>query len=347
MEEPAVAVEKTEEPAPAETSYSKLYDDLFSSGKAVNMSKPVPKPSMEAQRLEEGSRKVLFSETFAKKKRNAFFNRKYESRDVLVIALLTVMHVGCLWAPATYSPAMVALALGLYFVTGCIGITFCYHRMLSHHSFVVPKWMEYAAAYCGVMTLQGDPIEWCSTHRYHHIHTDTPLDPHSTYEGAWWSHTGWILDWGSTKTRTDEDNARDLSSQPFYRWIQKTYIWHVGLSFALLYAIGGFPALIWGGCVRTAFVWHITWAINSVCHIYGRQTYDTKDLSKNNLTMGLIGFGEGWHNNHHAFEFSARHGLKWWQLDMTWGIIRALQVVGLAKKVKLPSEQQKARLAFE
>ena len=151
-----------------------------------------------------------------------------------------------------------------------------------------------------------------------------------------------------TLSRTeDHSNAKEMRSQPFYRYLQKTYMWHILLSYALLYAFGGFPALIWGGCVRTCIVWHITWSVNSVCHIYGRQEYDTKDLSKNNWLFGILAWGEGWHNNHHAFEYSARHGLKWWQFDLTWIIIRSLQLVGLAWKVKLPTEAAKAKLAFD
>ena len=328
-------------------SYSKLYDQLDFS-EPLQMSKPVKKPSLEAQKEEKGSQKLFLSDVFVTVKRNAIFNRKYQWKDVLVIALVAGVHIGCLFAPATYSHGALALCLGLYFVTGCIGITFGYHRLLAHKSFAVPKWIEYIAAYCGALSIQGDPIEWCSTHRYHHLHTDTPLDPHSTYEGAWWSHVGWFVDNEVTLCRTeDQTNAKDMLSQPFYQFLQKTYAWHLVLSFALLYGFGGWPALVWGGFVRLAIVWHITWSINSFCHIYGKQEYDTKDLSKNNWVFGLLAWGEGWHNNHHAFEYSARHGLKWWQMDITWMLIRGLQKVGLATKVKLPSEETKRRLAFK
>jgi len=328
-----------------ETSYSKLYDRVFA--RPLRMSKPVLKPSKEAQMKEEDSQKLWWSDVFVTVKRNYFLKRKYHFRDLLVMVLIGGVHLGCLWAPATFSWGAVALCMAAYFVTGCVGITFGYHRLLAHRSFVVPKWIEYTASYCGVLSIQGDPIEWASTHRYHHLHTDTPLDPHSTYEGAWWSHTGWIIDNEVTMSRTrDHSNARDLQSQAFYRHLQKTHYWHVALSFAALYAFGGLPALVWGGCVRTVIVWHITWSVNSFCHIYGGQDYNTKDLSKNNWLFGLLAWGEGWHNNHHAFEFSARHGLKWWQFDLTWIIISSLQKLGLATKVRLPTEAQKKRLAF-
>jgi len=334
----------------ANTSYSKLYDMLMSSGKeeGLNMGKQVPKPSKEAQSKEESAQKLWLSDVFVTVKRNYFFGRKFLGRDLAVLTLVSAMHLGLLFAPATFSWGNFGLAMGLYFVTGCIGITFGYHRLIAHKSFVVPKWLEYVAAYCGALSIQGDPIEWASTHRYHHLHTDTPKDPHSTYEGAWWSHAGWFLDNEATLARTeDHSNAKEMRSQPFYKFLQKTYVWHILASLGALYAIGGFPALIWGGCVRTCIVWHITWSINSCCHIYGRQEYNTKDLSKNNWLFGILAWGEGWHNNHHAFEYSARHGLKWWQFDLTWIIIRSLEVCGLASRVKLPSAEAKRKLAFE
>jgi len=353
VEETVVAVDEVgggSTPA-ASTSYSKLYDRLMSRFEAegkLEMHKVVPKPSKEAQMKEENAVKLWLSDVAVTVKRNYFFGRKFQFRDIAVFMLVASMHLGLLWAPATFSWPMFGLCMALYFVTGCIGITFGYHRMIAHKSFVVPKWIEYIAAYCGALSIQGDPIEWASTHRYHHLHTDTPLDPHSSYEGAWWSHAGWFLDNEMTLSRTeDHSNAKEMRAQPFYRFLQKTYNWHILLSFAALYACGGLPAMIWGGCVRTCIVWHITWSINSFCHIYGKQEYNTKDLSKNNWLFGIFAWGEGWHNNHHAFEYSARHGLKWWQFDLTWIIIRSLQMVGLAKRVKLPTEAAKAKLAFE
>jgi stearoyl-CoA desaturase (delta-9 desaturase) len=156
---------------------------------------------------------------------------------------------------------------------------------------------------------------------------------------------GWLLDNGTTLERVhDRGNAKDLEDQPFYRWIRDTYSWHVAAQAALLYAFGGLGALVWGGALRLVWVYHITWFVNSAAHCWGSQSYDTGDLSRNNWWVSALAFGEGWHNNHHAFEFSARHGLEWWQFDVTWMVIRALQAVGLAKNVKLPSEKQKERL---
>jgi len=288
---------------------------------------------------------VPFSDILASPKRG-LFNRKWSAMDVGYVAHMVLLHLGCLLAPATFSWSALACFGVMYFVTGCVGITFSFHRQLSHKSFVTPKWLEYAAAYCGVLAVQGDPTEWVSSHRYHHLHCDTPRDPHTPYEGFWWSHMGWVLDNDATLERVkDRSNAADMASQPFYRFMADTYIWHVVASAALLFALGGLPWLVWGFCVRTVWVYHVTWAVNSVAHVWGAQPYATGDLSRNNWWVGLLAFGEGWHNNHHAFEFSARHGLENWQLDVTWYLIRGLQAVGLATKVKLPSAAQKARLA--
>ncbi|XP_042517625.1 palmitoyl-monogalactosyldiacylglycerol delta-7 desaturase, chloroplastic-like isoform X2 [Macadamia integrifolia] len=144
----------------------------------------------------------------------------------------------------------------------------------------------------------------------------------------------------------EPNNVADLQKQPFYRFLRSTYIAHPIALGALLYALGGFPFFVWGMGVRIVWVYHITWLVNSACHVWGRQAWNTGDLSRNNWWVALLAFGEGWHNNHHAFEYSARHGLDWWELDMTWCVVRLLQAVGLATDVKVPSETHKQRMAF-
>lgn len=326
-------------------SYNKQYDEIFS--KPLNVKQPVGKPSKGAQAQEAGSKKVLFSDVWAVARRPGLFSRALNSKDVQYTLFLGSMHALALLAPFTFSWPMLWLFVGSYLITGCLGITLSYHRQLSHKSFQTPKWLEYVLAYCGASAIQGDPIEWVSAHRYHHLHTDTPLDPHSPYEGFWWSHLGWLLDNQATMERIHlRTNASDLEAQPFYRFLRDTYTWHVAAQLAALYLLGGLPALVWGGALRLVWVYHITWFVNSASHCWGYQSYNTGDLSRNNWWVSLLAFGEGWHNNHHAFEFSARHGLEWWQFDVTWMVIKSLEAVGLASNVKLPSESQKARLAF-
>ncbi|PKI48492.1 hypothetical protein CRG98_031114 [Punica granatum] len=258
------------------------------------------------------------------------------------------MHLLSLFAPLCFNWKALWVAVGLYAVTGLFGITLSFHRNLSHRSFKLPKWLEYSFAYCGVLALQGNPIDWVSTHRYHHQFRDSERDPHSPKEGFWFSHVSWLFDTDYVAERCGgPNNVVDLQKQPFYRFVQSTYIAHPIALAALLYALGGFPFLVWGMGVRTTWVYHITWLVNSACHVWGKQAWNTNDLSRNNWWVALLSFGEGWHNNHHAFEYSARHGLEWWQLDMTWYMIRLLQAVGLATDVKLPSEIQRQRLALE
>ncbi|CAK9106230.1 unnamed protein product [Durusdinium trenchii] len=234
-----------------------------------------------------------------------------------------------------------------YVITGMLGITLSYHRQLSHRAFATPKWLEYVLAYCGALAVQGPPISWVSSHRHHHGNTDAEDDVHSPRDGFWWSHMGWLMDKDGTKVREDKKNASDISSQSYYRFLQQTYGLHcVVLPICLLYAFGGVPCVLWGFFARVVWFWHITWAVNSVSHVWGFQDWKTGDLSMNNWLVGILAFGEGWHNNHHAFERSCRHGLKWWQVDFTWYAIRTLEALGLAWNLQYPSQGRMERLAM-
>ena len=221
-----------------------------------------------------------------------------------------------------------------------LGVTLSYHRQLTHKSFVTPKWLEYFFSLCGVMAIEGHPIEWVSAHRHHHQQCDKDLDPHSPMDGFYWSHIGWLLDTNNNKILTDTSNAKDLKSQAFYRALKKYYIPHIFLQLLFFGGLWGFGGLVWGFFLRVVFVWHITWAVNSLSHIWGFQSYKTDDISMNNWFVALLGFGEGWHNNHHAFEESAAHGLEWWQFDPTWYVIWLLKKMKLAWNVKIPNEKR-------
>ncbi|KAJ7951905.1 putative Delta 9 desaturase [Quillaja saponaria] len=293
-------------------------------------------------------KRILLSDVVVKRPRDMLFGRKWSSMDVAVAGIVSAMHLLSLFAPFQFKWGAFWVAVALYVVTGLFGITLSYHRNLSHRSFKLPKWLEYLFSYCGAQALQGSPIDWVSTHRYHHQFCDSERDPHSPYEGFWFSHIGWFFDVNYLTERCGgQDNVGDLEKQSFYRFLQNTYIAHPIALGALLYAVGGFPFLVWGMGVRIVWVYHITWLVNSACHVWGNQAWNTGDLSRNNWWVALLAFGEGWHNNHHAFEFSARHGLQWWQLDMTWYVVRFLQAVGLATDIKLPTDIQKQRMALE
>ncbi|KAF5183061.1 Palmitoyl-monogalactosyldiacylglycerol delta-7 desaturase protein [Thalictrum thalictroides] len=297
--------------------------------------------------FEENYGKILLSDVTVTRRPKVYLGRKWTSVDIATGTVVLSMHVLCLFAPFTFNWPAFCVALLLYVVTGLFGITLSFHRNLAHRSFKLPKWLEYFFAYCGAQAMQGHPIDWVSTHRYHHQFCDSERDPHSPLEGFWFSHMSWFFD---TKSLTEKcgtpNNVSDLEKQPFYKFIEKTYAAHPVALAGLLYALGGFPFLVWGMGVRIVWVYHITWLVNSACHVWGSQSWNTGDLSRNNWWVALLAFGEGWHNNHHAFEFSARHGLEWWQLDVTWYTIKFLQAVGLATDVKVPSESQKQRMCF-
>ncbi|KAL4035506.1 hypothetical protein IC575_004201 [Cucumis melo] len=296
-----------------------------------------------------------------------FRERKWTSRDKYMAALFITMHSICITAPFHFNWNAFWVAVVLYIITGCFGITISYHRNLSHRSFKLPKWLEYFFAYCGSLAFQGDPIDWVSTHRYHHQFADTENDPHSPIQGFWFSYLTWLLDSNALTRRvcpqyfidhkdTEKtiftlvlkygrpNNVGDLEKQSFYRFLRRTYFLHQLHLAILLYAVGGTPFLIWGMFVRTIVSLHVTFTVNSVCHTFGNQPWNTGDLSRNTWWMCLFSFGEGWHNNHHAFEYSAKHGLEWWQIDISWYIIQFLQVIGLATEVKVPSQTHKQRL---
>lgn len=304
-------------------------------------------PEQLVETIESLPSKIWMSDVVVRKRRNYFKNRQWTAKDLTYAGFMTLMHGLCMFSPATFSWNAFVVFVGLYVITGLLGITLSYHRNLSHKSFKVPKWLEYTFAYCGVQAIQGDPTEWVSSHRYHHQHCDTENDPHTPYEGFWHSHMGWLLDDSRTQERVGaRNNVGDMEKDPFYNFIAKTYPIHPIMLGAALYALGGFPYIIWGMAVRTVWVYHITWFVNSASHVWGSQSWNTGDLSRNNWWVALLAFGEGWHNNHHAFEYSARHGLEWWQLDPTWWVIRILEAVGLATKVKLPREDHMEKLAI-
>ncbi|KAL6221167.1 hypothetical protein ACLB2K_008919 [Fragaria x ananassa] len=273
-----------------------------------------------------------------------FLGRDWNLVDIVTSIIVISIHCLALLAPFQFTLDAFWLFVVLYFLTG-LGITLGYHRNLAHRSLKLRKELEYFFAYCGVLTLQGSPVEWVSTHRYHHQYTDTDKDPHSPIKGLWFSHIGWIFNHRLRFERYERrlKNADDLKRQPYYRFIHRTYVLHpVGFG-VLLYALGGLPYLVWGTGVRTVVGLHVTFSVNSVGHIWGKRVWDTGDLSRNNWLLALPTLGEGWHNNHHAFDYSARQGLEWWEIDLTWYFIRFLEAAGLATDVKTPTETQKKR----
>jgi stearoyl-CoA desaturase (delta-9 desaturase) len=267
--------------------------------------------------------------------------------DVCTAAYIACIHALACLAPATYSRGALAVFAVTYFLTACVGVTFCFHRCLTHHAFVLPKPVEYFCAYLGVLASQSDPLEWVSQHRLHHVTADTPADPHSPLQGLFWSHMGWLFDRAAVRVRLGSRQlVPDMLAQPYYVWLERTYELHVLGSVAALALLGGLPYVVWGYALRTVCVWHATFSVNSLAHVWGGRPYDTGDESRNNGAVAWVAFGEGWHNNHHAFPYSARHGLEWWQLDVTWALIRVLYAAGVVTTVRLPTAAERAKTAL-
>jgi stearoyl-CoA desaturase (delta-9 desaturase) len=252
------------------------------------------------------------------------------------IAFLTVLHAAALLAlfPSFFSWKAVGVCLFLHWVTGGLGITLGYHRLVTHRSFQTPKWLEYFLVLCGTLACEGGPIEWVGMHRMHHLYSDKELDPHDSNKGFWWSHMGWMFLHSPLQPEVPRF-TKDIGDDPVYQFFQHNLIWLQVALGVVLFLLGGWSFVIWGVFFRLVFVWHCTWLVNSATHKFGYRTYESGDRSTNCWWVALLTYGEGWHNNHHAFQYSARHGLQWWEIDMTWMTVKLLQVLGLATNVKL------------
>lgn len=242
--------------------------------------------------------------------------------------------------PGYFSLKAVAVCAVLYWLTAGLGICLTYHRLLTHRSFATrPRWLEYVLAAVGCCACEGGPVGWVADHRKHHAHADCEHDVHSPNRGFRWAHMLWWITPDLAIKHTTEYLRRwapDLYGDPVHRFLDRFHIVFALVMFAGLYALGGLPWLVWGGFVRSVAVLHSTWLVNSANHLWGYRTFKTRDTSTNLWWVALLSFGEGWHNNHHAFPTSARHGLRWWEFDPTYVAIRALAAVGLAHSVKLP-----------
>jgi stearoyl-CoA desaturase (delta-9 desaturase) len=259
------------------------------------------------------------------------------------IGFFATIHALALLAPWFFSWSALGVMIFLHWLFGSIGICLGYHRLLTHRSFQVPKWLEYIIATIGTLALQGGPIFWVAGHRLHHAHTeDEEKDPYSARRGFWWSHMLWLF-----YNRREffeyeayKKFAPDLARDPYYRWLNRNFLLlqiPLGLS---LYALGGWSFVIYGMFVRSVLLWHSTWLINSASHLRGYQTFEVEDGSRNLWWAALLTYGEGWHNNHHAHPNVAPAGRQWWEIDITWWSIQVLSALGLAKKVVMPPKQQ-------
>ncbi len=250
---------------------------------------------------------------------------------------MLLFHVGAVAALFKFSWPALGVAVLMWWIAGSLGIGIGYHRLLTHRGFKTSKFIEYFLTLCGTLALQGGPIGWVATHRVHHANTEQDGDPHSPREGFWWSHMGWIVNGQSTHSEVASmvRYVPDLAKDPFLNWLSRwSFVTQIPL-IAILYWAGGWPFILWGVCLRVVFSWHATCFVNSAAHVWGTRRFETRDDSRNNWWVALMSFGEGWHNNHHAFPAAARHGLSWYQIDINWYGIWILKKLGLARKIRL------------
>jgi stearoyl-CoA desaturase (delta-9 desaturase) len=253
-------------------------------------------------------------------------------------AFLVAAHLGVVAAFWQTTWVAVGVCLLLHALGGGLGICVGYHRLLTHRSFKCPTVVEYTLAFLGSLTMEGGPIDWVANHRQHHQYSDAAGDPHSAREGFFWSHVLWMM-WTPKQAAWNQVTERytpDLLRVPFYRFLGRTYLEWSALLAVVLYLMGGWPFVVWGMCVRLVITYHSTWFVNSASHTFGYRTFDNSDLSTNCWWVALMTYGEGWHNNHHAFPTSARHGFRPWEIDLSYGFIRLLKSVGLAWDLRTP-----------
>lgn len=260
-------------------------------------------------------------------------------RDLLIIVSFHLLLI-----PAFFYFSWQNLAIMLVgnWIVGSLGVGLGYHRLLTHRSFKSPKWLEYTLTVFASMALQNEAYKWVATHRMHHQFTETDKDPHSTKPGFWWAHIGWIF----KGTAQDHDEATlkkyvpDLLKDSGQQLIARLFYVPIILSAIILFLIGGWGMVLWGVVVRTIFGWHTTWFVNSLSHLYGKRRYETTDDSTNNWFVAILTFGEGWHNNHHAFPTSARHGFVWYEFDQNWITIQIFKRIGWAKQIRLYNDEK-------
>jgi len=251
------------------------------------------------------------------------------------IIFMVIVHILGLVAllPQFWSWGSFLTFLTLYWVTACLGVTIGYHRLLSHRSFKVPQWVERFFATCGSLSAEYGPISWVGIHRQHHKFSDTPDDPHDIHKGFWWSHILWMFKYVPAE-KNIPIYAKDLRKDPYYLWLDKYFLLLQVPLGLMLYLMGGWSFVLWGIFLRLAVVYQVTWLVNSAAHTWGDQPFSSQDKSTNSLWVALLTFGEGWHNNHHAFPSSARHGILPGQIDITWYHILLLKYLGLASHIR-------------
>ena len=247
---------------------------------------------------------------------------------VIVPFLGTILAIGLLWQQAVRWSDLALLAT--MYTLNAFGLTIGYHRMLTHRSFRPHPAVKAILLVLGSMAVEGPPIEFAATHIKHHAQSDREGDPHSPVEGLFHAHLGWLF---KDRFADPQVYCRHLLKDALVVFVNRTFLLWVILSLGIPFVLGGWTGLLWGGLVRIFLVHHFSFSVNSICHTFGKREFETNDRSRNQWLVALLAFGEGWHNNHHAFPRSAFHGLHWWQLDFSGYVIWTLERLGLAHEV--------------
>ncbi len=235
----------------------------------------------------------------------------------------------------------VGLAIGLYFARMAF-VCLAYHRYFAHRTFKTSRAFQAVLAFLAQTSAQKGVLWWAANHRLHHKYSDTALDPHSARErGVWWAHVGWILGPEYDATRWEE--IGDFARHRELVWLNRYHLLPAAVFAAACLVLGGVYGFVWGFLVSTVLLWHGTFTINSLAHLVGRRRYDTGDGSRNNWALALITLGEGWHNNHHAYQSCARQGFFWWEYDPAYYLLRLLALIGLVWDVREPPKRVLAR----
>jgi len=251
------------------------------------------------------------------------------------------MHVACLAVFLTGASVPALVLCGVVYLLQMVGITAGYHRYFSHRSYKTSRVFQFALAWLGCSAAQRGPLWWAAQHRHHHRTSDTPEDLHSPVTHSFWhSHIGWVLSGESDVT--DEGTVKDLSRYPELRWLDRCHWLPPLLLAGLCFLAGGWAGLVWGFFVSSVLSHHATFTVNSICHVWGWRRYATADASRNNVLVALITLGEGWHNNHHHYQSSARQGFRWWEIDVSYYLLWLLAAVGLVWDVRKPPRRRLA-----
>jgi stearoyl-CoA desaturase (delta-9 desaturase) len=245
------------------------------------------------------------------------------------------IHLACLAVFVVgVSRADVVLCAALFWVR-MFAITGGYHRYFAHRTYKTSRAFQFALGLLGVCTVQKGPLWWAGHHRNHHKYSDQPgKDIHSPKDGLWYAHQNWIFDrrWDGTPI----EQIRDFGAYPELVWLNKWHIVGPVLTGVFCYLVGGWSGVVWGFCISTVLLWHATYTINSLAHVWGTRRYETADTSRNNFWLGLLTLGEGWHNNHHHYCASTRQGFFWWEIDVTYYVLRGLQAIGVVWDIREP-----------